>query len=67
MGNVAHDLKTPLHSIEADLEILRLVISKIPKSTIDIAIKSLQSSCVEQNFDPQSIFNTMAATCQFMV
>jgi signal transduction histidine kinase len=67
MGNVAHDLKTPLHSIEADLEILRLVISKIPKSTIDKAVALLQSSCVEQNFDLQSIFNTMAATCQFMV
>jgi signal transduction histidine kinase len=67
MGNVAHDLKTPLHSLEADLEILILLISKIPKATIDKAVESLQSSFFKQNFDPQSIFNAMEATLKFMV
>eukprot|EP00596_Hydrurales_sp_CCMP1899_P001992 CAMPEP_0119040854 /NCGR_PEP_ID=MMETSP1177-20130426/10890_1 /TAXON_ID=2985 /ORGANISM="Ochromonas sp, Strain CCMP1899" /LENGTH=511 /DNA_ID=CAMNT_0007006311 /DNA_START=1048 /DNA_END=2583 /DNA_ORIENTATION=+ len=69
MGNVAHDLKTPLHSVEADLEMLILVISKIPLSIIEKAVASLQSpGSVKQafNFDPQSIFKAMNATCKFM-
>jgi len=76
MGNVAHDLKTPLHSIEADLEMLILIISKIPVHIIEKAVTSLQSplvgnkpavsSCCKQSFDPQSIFNAMNATCKFM-
>jgi K+-sensing histidine kinase KdpD len=67
MGNVAHDLKTPLHSIEADMELLILVISKIPKSAVDKAVASIQSSSCPQNLDLQFIFNTMNATCKFMV
>jgi hypothetical protein len=38
MGNVAHDLKTPLHSLEADMELLILVISKIPKFAVEKAV-----------------------------
>jgi signal transduction histidine kinase len=66
MGNVAHDLKTPLHSIEADLEMLILLISKIPLSVIEKAIASIQSPCNKHVFDPQVIFSAMNATCKFM-
>jgi signal transduction histidine kinase len=66
MGNAAHDLKTPLHSIEADLEMLSLLISKIPLSIIEKAIASMQSPCNKQAFDPQVIFSAMSATCKFM-
>jgi signal transduction histidine kinase len=67
MGNVAHDLKTPLHSIKADLEVLCLLMSKIPKAAIAEAVALLQASSLYQNFDPESIFNTMDATCKFMM
>jgi signal transduction histidine kinase len=67
MGNVAHDLKTPLHSLEADMELLILVISKIPKFAVEKAVASIQASSCTQNLDLQSIFNTMNATCKFMV
>lgn len=66
MGNVAHDLKTPLHSIMADLEMFILLISKIPLSVIEEAIASIHSPCSEHAFDPQVIFNAMNATCKFM-
>jgi signal transduction histidine kinase len=67
MGNVAHDLKTPLHSIKADLEVLNLLMSKIPKSAIDKAVALLQSSFFQQTFEFQSLFNIMDATCKFMM
>eukprot|EP00596_Hydrurales_sp_CCMP1899_P000659 CAMPEP_0119037016 /NCGR_PEP_ID=MMETSP1177-20130426/5105_1 /TAXON_ID=2985 /ORGANISM="Ochromonas sp, Strain CCMP1899" /LENGTH=533 /DNA_ID=CAMNT_0006997681 /DNA_START=1096 /DNA_END=2697 /DNA_ORIENTATION=- len=67
MGNVAHDLKTPLHSIKADLEVLNLLMSKIPKSAIDKAVALLQSSFFQQTFEFQSLFNMMDATCKFMM
>jgi signal transduction histidine kinase len=67
MGNVAHDLKTPLHSIKADLEVLILLMSKIPKAAIAEGVGSLQASSLHQNFDHQSIFSMMDATCGFMI
>jgi signal transduction histidine kinase len=67
MGNVAHDLKTPLHSIKADLEVLCLLMSKIPKAAVAEAVALLQASSLYQNFDPESIFDTMDATCRFMM
>jgi signal transduction histidine kinase len=67
MGNVAHDLKTPLHSIEADLEVLNKFISRIPQQLLDSLIKDFQVDCGGDSCDPQSVFNSLTATCQFMV
>ena len=50
MGNVVHDLKTPLHSIEADMEVLNNYIDEIPGAMI-IAYP---------------IFRSLTATCMFM-
>ena len=60
MGNVAHDLKTPLHSIEADLEIIRIFISKIPKSALETACKSTDI------IDIQSVISSLQANCSFI-
>lgn len=67
MGNVAHDLKTPLHSIEADLEVLNKFISRIPQQLLKTLIKDFQQDCGGDSCDPQSVFNSLTATCQFMV
>lgn len=66
MGNVAHDLKTPLHSIEADLDMVRIFISKIPKCDIDIACQEFKMNRMIGNFDVEGILNSLKATCQFM-
>ena len=65
MGNVAHDLKTPLHSIEADLDILRTLISKIPSNVIEKARAEIMMGS-RADVDPQYIFSSLAATCKFM-
>ena len=66
MGNVAHDLKTPLHSIEADLEVLRVFITKIPRGLLERTTAEFQSKGVGDSFDPISVFDSLNATCKFM-
>ena len=66
MGNVAHDLKTPLHSIEADLEVLNVFITKIPRILLDVTTAEFQSKGVGDSFDPISVFDSLNATCKFM-
>ena len=66
MGNVAHDLKTPLHSIEADLEVLRVFVTKIPRGLLDRTTAEFRSKGVGDTFDPISIFDSLNATCKFM-
>jgi K+-sensing histidine kinase KdpD len=44
MGNVAHDLKTPLHSIAADIEALSMLLSKIPPRHIRTAEEKINSN-----------------------
>ena len=67
MGNVAHDLKTPLHSIEADLEVLRLYITKVSKSILDAVSANFivgNDSC--NSFHLDSVFESLSSTCKFM-
>ena len=66
MGNVAHDLKTPLHSIEADLEVLSAFVQNIPDRDLRAARAKHQIRVSEVAFDPLSIFNSLNATCKFM-
>lgn len=66
MGDMADELKTPLHSIKADLEVLSLLISKIPKGVLDDAVASLQTSS-RRDFSPGFIFRTINASCKIMI
>ena len=66
MGNVAHDLKTPLHSIVADLEVLHVFFLKVSHLALDIATETLQNAKCGSEFDAIAIFNSLNATCQFM-
>ena len=66
MGNVAHDLKTPLHSIEADLDVLSVFMLKIPKCVLQTAKSEFQNIGDRNSFDPQAIFESLTATCKFM-
>ena len=66
MGNVAHDLKTPLHSIEADMEVLRLYFSRIPSHVLLTVAEEYRTTCAGETMDPQSVFNSLNATCKFM-
>jgi hypothetical protein len=66
MGNVAHDLKTPLHSIEAYLEVLSAFISKIPRHILEGAIAEFGSNGLRDDFNHHSIFDSLNATCKFM-
>ena len=75
MGNVAHDLKTPLHSIEADIDVLKELFNYLPSNVVEEAYKQLIKSqecygkishlSVEE-ISPSNIINTMKSTCQFM-
>ena len=69
MGNVAHDLKTPLFSIEADIEFLKLLFNTIPPQAVQIALTSISQSCHGQNvdLDPANIFDSLWSTCRFMI
>jgi signal transduction histidine kinase len=65
MGNVAHDLKTPLHSIAADIEALSILLSKFPLHDLRLAESKINgASCAK--FDSKSIFDSLNATSQFM-
>ena len=66
MGNVAHDLKTPLHSIEADLEVLRVFMLQIPRYALEKAKVEFLSNNYRDKSDPLTIFDSLAATCKFM-
>jgi len=66
MGNVAHDLKTPLHSIQADLEVLKAYFGKIPAKMLKEIKSSLQGTCTDESLDSTSIFKSLYATCKFM-
>jgi CheY-like chemotaxis protein len=66
MGNVAHDLKTPLHSIEADIEVLNLFVSRIPGPELRSISEDFQKKCTVDIFDPRSIFSSLNSTCRFM-
>lgn len=66
MGNVAHDLKTPLHSLEADLEVLNVIINHIPNHQLEDVLKEffMESSAII--LDPRSILQSLNSTCKFM-
>ena len=66
MGNVAHDLKSPLHSIEADLESLRVSILNLSKMDGDSTVGRLQRHVILNNSDLPPIFDSLTATCNFM-
>ena len=66
MGNVAHDLKSPLHSIEADLESLRVSVSNIPKVVSGTTGGRPQPHFGLDNTDLHPIFDSLTATCNFM-
>ena len=66
MGNVAHDLKTPLHSIEADLEVLRVFMLQIPRDALEKAKIEFLSNYHRDKSDPLTIFDSLNATCKFM-
>ena len=66
MGNVAHDLKTPLHSIEANLEVLRVFMMQIPRSALEKAKVEFLRNNNRDNSDPLTIFDSLTATCKFM-
>ena len=69
MGNVAHDLKTPLFSVEADIELLKLLFKAIPPQAVQMALASMPQKCRVQNidFDPANIFDSLWSTCRFMI
>ena len=69
MGNVAHDLKTPLFSVEADIELLKLLFNAIPPQAIQMASTSLSSRSRGQkvDYDPATIFDSLWSTCRFMI
>ena len=66
MGNVAHDMKTPLHSIEADLEALTLFFSKISPCLLQQVVAEFHRKCALDSFDPLSICRTLKSSCKFM-
>ena len=66
MGNVAHDLKTPLHSIEADLEVLRLFMAQLEISNPDSMKSELHRDGCGVSVNVQSVFESLTATCKFM-
>ena len=66
MGNVAHDLKTPLHSIEADVDVLRAFFYRIPSHILTSLAVEFQTTCAGEIMDPESVFNSLNATCKFM-
>jgi K+-sensing histidine kinase KdpD len=65
MGNVAHDLKTPLHSIVADIEALSMLLSKIPPDELRTAEAKINGNA-DFRFDSKSLFDSLNATSQFM-
>ena len=72
MGNVAHDLKTPLFAVEADIDTLKLFFSALPVKVIETAsaqIREIQNLNGDEDDDiePNTIFESLWATLRFMV
>ena len=66
MGNVAHDLKTPLHSIQAEIDMLRVYCSSIPlKTRLEIASVSTCIPAKDIKY-LDTIFASLDSTCRFM-
>ena len=72
MGNVAHDLKTPLFAVEADIDTLKLFFSALPEKAIETAsaqIREIQNlnAAEDDDVEPNAIFESLWATLRFMV
>ena len=71
LGNVAHDLKTPLFTIEADVETLKMIVEAIPEDVIDTVVERLREAQDENDneddLDPRIIFDSLWATIRFMI
>ena len=73
LGNVAHDLKTPLFTIEADVETLKMIVDAIPEDVISTAVARLRDALVkdegdiDDDLEPRTIFDSLWATIRFMV
>ena len=71
IGNVAHDLKTPLFTIEADVETLKMIVEAIPEDVIGTVVKRLREAQHEDDheddLEPRIIFDSLWATIRFMV
>ena len=73
LGNVAHDLKTPLFTIEADVETLKMIVDAIPEDVISTAVARLREALVkdegdsDDDLEPRTIFDSLWATIRFMV
>ena len=62
LGNVAHDLKTPIHSVVMDVETL-----KNSYLTASAKITGLQDYMKEnEDQNPMTIFESLEASCKFM-
>jgi signal transduction histidine kinase len=59
IGNVAHDLKTPLQSFRMDLELLKTHIKKDNLSSRDVIF-------LNDDDNPRVILNSLNAACDFM-
>ena len=64
LGNVAHDLKTPLFAIEADVNMLKLLLGAIPAAILHSATTTLcrQRGCDESDIDPAALFESLFST-----
>jgi len=76
LGNVAHDLKTPLFTIEADVETLKTIVDAIPEDVITMVVERLREESHddddandndEDDLEPRIIFDSLWATIRFMV
>ena len=71
MGNVAHDLKTPLFTIEADVETLKMIVEAIPDDVINNVVARMREAQHDDGSDddiePRTIFDSLWATIRFMI
>ena len=69
MGNVAHDLKTPLFSFDADVEALKSFFLEMPKEFVSWVNQSMKKRLGFDFFEPIEpigIFDSLQATSRFM-
>ena len=62
MGNVGHDLMTPIHSIQLDLELLK----DVNFETRNISCDFLSEHAENKRIDPMAIIDSLEVTCKFM-